>query len=285
MTVFSVYGSNGFIGSEYCNLFNNHIPILREQDEPETNDLLYFISTTHNYHVFDDMTLDVDTNLIKLLNVLKSCRAKYDKDFTFNFISSWFVYGKTDDLPAKEDSVCNPKGFYSITKRAAEQLIISYCETFDIKYRILRLCNVYSDYDKKSSKQRNALQYLITEVVKGNDINLYDQGQTIRDFLHVKDICRAIKLAIDSDNTINNVINIGSGVPTKFIDVMNYVKNKTNSPSKFNFIDPPDFHKVVQIKDMYLETSLLKSLGFIQSIDIYEGVDKLIENIQYDPIW
>ena len=285
MTVFSVYGSNGFIGSEYCNLFNNHIPILREQDEPETNDLLYFISTTHNYHVFDDMTLDVDTNLIKLLNVLKSCRTKYDKDFTFNFISSWFVYGKTDDLPAKEDSVCNPKGFYSITKRAAEQLIISYCETFDIKYRILRLCNVYSDYDKKSSKQRNALQYLITEVVKGNDINLYNRGENIRDFLHVKDACRAIKLTIGSDKTINNTINIGSGVPTKFIDVMNYVKNKTNSPSNFNFIDPPHFHKVVQVRDMYLETSFLKSLGFIQSIDIYEGVDKLIENIQYDPIW
>ena len=285
MTVLSVYGSNGFIGSEYCNLFNNHIPILREQDEPETNDLLYFISTTHNYHVFDDMTLDVDTNLIKLLNVLKSCRKKYDKDFTFNFISSWFVYGKTDDLPAKEDSVCNPKGFYSITKRAAEQLIISYCETFDIKYRILRLCNVYSDYDKKSSKQRNALQYLITEVVKGNDINLYNRGENIRDFLHVKDVCRAIKLTIDSDKTINNIINIGSGVPTKFIDVMNYVKNKTNSPSNFNSIDPPHFHKVVQVRDMYLETSFLKSLGFIQSIDIHEGVDKLIENIQYDPIW
>jgi hypothetical protein len=60
---------------------------------------------------------------------------------------------------------------------------------------------------------------------------------------------------------------------------MNYVKTKTNSLSKFNFIDPPPFHKVVQVQDMYLETSFLKSLGFNQSISMYEGVDKLINTI------
>ena len=279
MNQLSVYGSTGFIGSEYCKLFNDNIEIPRDQDEPETNNLLYLISTIHNYNVFDDIKLDVDTNLVKLLNVIKSSNSKYGEDFTFNFISSWFVYGKTDSLPATEDSVCNPKGFYSITKRTAEQLIMSYCETFGIKYRILRLCNVYGDYDKKSSKKRNALQYLIEEVVKGNDINLYDCGENIRDFLHIRDVCNAIKLTVDSDKTINKIINIGSGVPTKFIDVMNYVKTKTNSLSKFNFIDPPPFHKVVQVQDMYLETSFLKSLGFNQSISMYEGVDKLINTI------
>lgn len=280
MNKLSTYGSTGFIGSKYCNLFTDTISVPREQNEPKTNNILYFISTTHNYHVFDNLMLDVETNLTKLLEVLKSCHVKYDKDFTFNFISSWFVYGKTDSLPAKEDSMCNPKGFYSITKRAAEQLIISYCETFGIKYRILRLSNVYSDYDKKSSKKRNALQYLITEVVRGNDINLYDNGENIRDFLHVEDVCRAINISVKSSQTINTILNIGSGIPTKFIDIMNYVKDKTNSPSKFNFIDPPHFHKVVQIQDMYLDTSLLKSLGFTESINIYQGVDRLINRIK-----
>jgi nucleoside-diphosphate-sugar epimerase len=226
--------------------------------------------------------MDVETNLVKLLDVLGQCRAKYDTDFTFNFISSWFVYGQTNDLPAKETSDCNPKGFYSITKRAAEQLIISYCETFGIKYRILRLCNVYGDYDNKSSKKRNALQHLIEEVVKGNDINLYDRGENIRDFLHIEDVCRAIDTCVNSDKTANSIVNIGSGKATKFIDVMNYVKSKTNSPSNFNFVDPPHFHKVVQVQDMYLDVSTLRSLGFVESTDIYSGVDKLINTITED---
>lgn len=282
MSKISVYGSTGFIGSKYCSIFSNHIPIPREQNEPETNNILYLVSTIHNYNVFDDIKMDVETNLVKLLDVLGQCRAKYDTDFTFNFISSWFVYGQTNDLPAKETSDCNPKGFYSITKRAAEQLIISYCETFGIKYRILRLCNVYGDYDNKSSKKRNALQHLIEEVVKGNDINLYDRGENIRDFLHIEDVCRAIDTCVNSDKTANSIVNIGSGKATKFIDVMNYVKSKTNSPSNFNFVDPPHFHKVVQVQDMYLDVSTLRSLGFVESTDIYSGVDKLINTITED---
>jgi nucleoside-diphosphate-sugar epimerase len=282
MNNISVYGSTGFIGSKYCSIFSNHIAIPREQNEPETNNILYLVSTIHNYNVFDDIKMDVETNLVKLLDVLGQCRAKYDTDFTFNFISSWFVYGQTNDLPAKETSDCNPKGFYSITKRAAEQLIISYCETFGIKYRILRLCNVYGDYDNKSSKKRNALQHLIEEVVKGNDINLYDRGENIRDFLHIEDVCRAIDTCVNSDKTANSIVNIGSGKATKFIDVMNYVKSKTNSPSNFNFVDPPHFHKVVQVQDMYLDVSTLRSLGFVESTDIYSGVDKLINTITED---
>ena len=74
------------------------------------------------------------------------------KDFVFNFISSWFVYGDTK-LPAKESYQCKPKGFYSITKSTAEQLLISFCNTFKKKYRILRICNVYGLNDKNVSKK------------------------------------------------------------------------------------------------------------------------------------
>ena len=69
----------------------------------------------------------------------------------FFYATIHFVYGQTQ-MPATEESICNPTGFYSITKRAAEQLIISYCETYGIKYRILRLCNVYGIGDTKFSK-------------------------------------------------------------------------------------------------------------------------------------
>jgi nucleoside-diphosphate-sugar epimerase len=206
---------------------------------------------------------------------LEECKNK--EDIVFNFISSWFVYGKTNDLPAKEDSYCMPKGFYSITKRTAEQLIISYCETFGINYRILRLCNVYGTADLKASKKRNALQFLIREIVNNRDINLYDAGENIRDFMHVEDICRAINLVID-EAPLNDIINIGSGIPHKFIDIMTYVKEKTNSTSNFNFVDPPEFHKIVQIQDMYLDVTKLKNLKFKPKYTIWNGIDILIDN-------
>jgi len=278
----SVYGGTGFIGSIYCNFFPEEVArIPRDQKIPETNNILYLISTIHNYNVFDDPLLDIEVNLNLLINVLEECKSKYDKNFVFNFVSSWFVYGKTDDLPANENSECNPKGFYSITKRAAEQLLISYCETFGIKYRIMRLCNVYGTIDKKASKKRNALQFLTTEVVKNRDINLYDAGENIRDFMHVEDVCKAINLVINK-GTKDDIINIGSGIPSKFIEIMNYVKEKTNSMSNFNSVKPPEFHKVVQVEDMFLDVTKLNNLGFKPKYTIRDGIDLLIKNIQED---
>ena len=281
LTMLSVYGSTGFIGNTYCSVFPEEvIPIPRDQKIPETNNVLYFISTTHNYNVFEDPHLDINTNLNFLISVLEECRNKYKEDVVFNFISSWFVYGKTNDLPAHENSECNPRGFYSITKRAAEQLLISYCETYGMNYRIMRLCNVYGNTDKKASKKRNALQYLTGEVVNNRDINLYDAGENIRDFMHIEDVCNAMHLIINSDKYCNDIINIGSGQPYKFIDIMNYVKDKTSSKSTFNTVKPPKFHEIVQVKDMYLDITKLNKIGFKPKYNLYDGLDILIKNLK-----
>ena len=83
----SVYGSTGFIGSHYCDLYNdNVIRINRNTRDPQSKDILYFISTVTNYNVFDNPHLDINTNLNVLVQTLESCRKKYDSDFTFNFI-------------------------------------------------------------------------------------------------------------------------------------------------------------------------------------------------------
>ena len=208
----SVFGSTGFIGSKFSSMYNiENIP--RESNCPvENTDVLYLISTTHNYHVFDKPFLDIDTNLIKLVSVLEEFKRKCPNN-TFTFISSCFVYGDTD-YPAAEETNCNPKGFYSITKHAAEKLLISYCETFGLKYNILRLCNVYGENATGVSKKRNALQFMSRQIINNQDVQLYDNGENIRDFMHVEDVCRAIKLCMY--NSRYKIVNIGSGIPYKF---------------------------------------------------------------------
>jgi nucleoside-diphosphate-sugar epimerase len=268
-----LFGGTGFIGSNYYNLYpeSTHIHN-RAGDIPLFKDVLYMISTTHNYHVFDDIYKDVNTNLIKLLKVLSHCK---DKDITFNFISSWFVYGNVD-LPAKEDFCCNPKGFYSITKKCAEDLIISYCATFNIKYRILRLCNVYGKNDKGISKQKNALQYLVKKIKNKEDIELYNDGQFVRDYMHVSDVCNAINLCINNSDH-NQIINIGSGIPQNFREIIDFIIKETGSTSKITPIEASNFHKIVQTKDMVLDCEKIKKMGFVQKIDIKNGIKELIE--------
>jgi len=261
----------GFVGGRYCELYPDVIVNDREDYRVKSNNVLYFISTVDNYNVHTDPYIDIETNLINLIQTLESCK---DKDVTFNFISSWFVYGYTD-LPAREDSYCNPTGFYSITKRCAEQLLISYCQTFGIKYRILRLANVLGKQDKKVSKKKNAIQYMIGQVLRNETVSLYDGGTSYRDCIHVDDVCQAINLILEKGN-LNEIYNIGNGVPVNIFDVISYAISKSGSTSKMENIKTAEFHKIVQTTNMVLDVSKIKSLGYIPKYDKYRIIDSLI---------
>lgn len=270
----SVFGSTGFVGSEFCKVTKNQIiPIDRESRTPKSDQSLYFISTTDNYNVFSDLHKDIDVNLSILVDVLKNLTPKKS---VINFISSWFVYGDAK-LPAAEDFPCNPKGFYSITKKCAEDLLVSYCQTFGVDYRILRLCNVYGTGDKNFSKKKNALKFLIEEMRENRPIGLYHDGNFLRDYMHVTDIARAIDLCLESA-PINSIINIGSGEKVVFKDIINQAQKLLNSKSEITKIDPPQFHNVVQVKDFYMDTTKLKNLGFTQTITLKEGIETLCKS-------
>lgn len=276
MEKLSVFGGTGFVGGEFCRSTQREFTLIpRDQRDPKSRETLYFISTTHNYHIFDDLQKDVEVNLRVLLEVLENFRLHPEraKAHTFNFISSWFVYGETS-LPAKETSPCDPKGFYSITKRTAEQLLISFCETFGMKYRILRLCNIYGPGDGGVSKQKNALQFLVQQLKAGEDVKLYYDGHFYREYMHVSDAARAIDLVLRT-GAANEVFNIGCGEKILFRDLIMKAKKLTDSKSKIGTMDPPPFHKVVQVKDFYMNTDKLKALGFKPEVSLDEGLEQL----------
>lgn len=270
MSEFSIFGASGYIASELQRIgVSKFLPMSRESRQPLSKESIYFISTVDNYNVFDDLLKDVETNLVILLQTLKNIKP----GDTFNFISSWFVYGDTD-LPVKEDSLCNPKGFYSITKRTAEQLLISYCETFNIRYRILRLGNVYGNIDPKASKKKNALHFLADKLKNNEEIGLYHNGQFYRDYMHVSDVAKAIEL-VCTEGKENSIYNIGSGEKILFKDIIDQIIRETNSKSVVKEMAVPEFHQKIQVKDFYFNTNKLKELGFKPSISIEQGIKSL----------
>ena len=267
-----VFGGSGFVGSEVTRQIENCIVNARDDYTVKTYDILYLISTVTNYNVKTDPYIDIDTNLTTLMRVLSQCK---DSHLTFNFVSSWFVYGDTE-MPAKEDSYCKPNGFYSITKRCAEQLIISYCETFNIKYRILRLANVAGHGDAKASPQKNALQHMINELKQNRDVNVYDGGMLYRDYIHVKDAVKAIKLIIDKGE-VNTIYNVGNGKALLFKDMIEYAKELIGGTGKLNNIDIPQFHKTVQVKSMWIDNSKLRNLGYEPDYDMKAIIEDMVK--------
>ena len=288
MAIINVFGGFGFVGSEYCKVSkDNLIKNFRENIGVFSSDCVYFISTVDNYNVHINSTLDIDTNLIVLMKVLDNYRdyiKTYKKDGVFNFISSWFVYGQDSGFGEgsrgiSETDPCDPKGFYSITKRCAEQLLMSYCETFGLKYRILRLANVLGPNDKKVSAKKNAVQYLLGELSKNRPVDLYDSGYFYRDYIDVRDCARAIDLVVNRGE-VNSIYNIGNGRPIIFRDIIRYARDSMDSGSEIRTIEQKEFHKKVQSsRSFFMDNSKLKALGYRQEHNINETIDTIMQNI------
>ena len=267
----SLFG-HGFVGREYKKQFPDTVVVDRDARYSPTESILYGISTVHNYHPKEgDLFKDVDTNLTHFLGVLQ---ANQDRDITFNLISSWFVYGETD-LPAREDSHCNPKkGFYSITARAREQLLIAYAETFGMKYRILRLGNVIGIGDKKISKKKNAVQWMVRELAQGREIKVY-RGGAVRDFIDVRDCAKAINLVIGKGE-LNTIYNISNGEGLNISMLMDVANREAKFRGTVGEMETPSFHKTVQVPKMYLDTKKIKELGYVQTYDIKQSIRELV---------
>jgi len=288
MAIVNVFGGYGFVGSEYCKISKDVlIKNFRENVGVFSPDVVYFISTVDNYNIHVDSQLDIHTNLVVLVNVLDNYRdyiKKNKQTGCFNFISSWFVYGQDSGFGAgsrgiPETDPCDPKGFYSITKRCAEQLLMSYCETFGLKYRILRLANVLGPQDKKVSAKKNAVQYLLGELAQNKRVDLYDSGYFYRDYIDVRDCARAIDLVV-SRGEVNSIYNIGNGYPIIFRDIIRYARDAMDSGSEIRTIEQKEIHKKVQSsRSFFMDNTKLRELGYRPEYTINQTIDDIMYHI------
>jgi nucleoside-diphosphate-sugar epimerase len=212
------------------------------------------------------------------MNVLSNIKDK--ENTVFNFVSSWFVYGNgPSTMEARETDYCDPKGFYSITKRTAEQLLISFCETHKMQYRILRLSNVVGVGDNKTSKKKNAIGHLVNELIQNNPVSLYECGHVYRDLIHVNDCVRAINLILEHGE-VNSIYNISNGTPVELRLFIETAKQMINSTSEILCMETPTFHKQVQVESMYLNNEKLKRLGYTAEYNITNIITDLIVSNQ-----
>jgi len=280
----TVFGHTGFVGSAFVNRYRDvddlYLPprYSRRPNPYKKTDILYLISTTHNYNVFTDPTLDVKTNLVVLTETLESWKNN-NPEGVFNFVSSWFVYGNVAGVGTMgyvdELEPCDPKGFYSITKYAAEQLLVSFAETFGLKYRILRLCNIIGPGDKGASKQKNAFQYLLNEMKENRPIQIYEKGQFYRTYMDVEDCASALNLVMRKGN-LNEIYNIGTEPAQVFMDMISFGARALNTTSRIEFIEQKDFHKKVQVKSFAMDCSKLYNLGFQPRYSIQDSIYRMI---------
>ena len=160
--------------------------------------------------------LYLDVNVNGTFNLAKASR----NVSAFIFASTCAVYGEPVKVPIGEDHPLNPKSPYAATKIAGEAFVQAYGNLYGYRPVILRFFNVYGP------RQSKAYAGVITEFVKratrGEPPIIFGDGEQTRDFVHVKDVTKAIIKALDSDNA-SGIYNIGSGVAITINDLAHLI--------------------------------------------------------------
>lgn len=116
--------------------------------------------------------------------------------------------------PTAESKPLHPTSVYAITKRDQEELCLSVGRAYDIPTVALRFFNVYGAHQALSNPYTGVAAIFSSRLLNGRAPLVFEDGRQSRDFVHVSDIVRGLRLAMERDEADYNAINIGTGVAT-----------------------------------------------------------------------
>jgi len=120
-----------------------------------------------------------------------------------------------------ESKPLQPTSVYAQSKRHQEEMSLLIGETYGIPAVALRYFNVYGSRQALSNPYTGACAIFSNRVLNRKPPYIFEDGNQVRDFIHVTDIAQANLLALESTSADYMALNIGTGKPTSILDLAN----------------------------------------------------------------
>jgi dTDP-glucose 4,6-dehydratase len=208
--------------------------LLRDEN---VNSVVHFAAESHVDRSILGPDLFIDTNIIGTHNILKAAKKVWVdegqciNDHRFHHVSTDEVYGSLslDDPAFHESTPYNPNSPYAASKAASDHLVRAYHRTYGLNISITNCSNNYGPYQFPEK----LIPLIIINALDGKDLPVYGDGLNIRDWLYVKDHCRAIELILER-GVSGDTYNVGGKCELKNIDLVNIICNHIDNAFKNN---------------------------------------------------
>jgi UDP-glucose 4,6-dehydratase len=191
----------------------NHIILSHQIDT-----ILHFAAQTHVDNSFGNSVTFTNTNVIGTHVLLESAKLFQPQVRRFIHVSTDEVYGESttahDDVSFAEDTAMNPSNPYAATKAAAELLVKSYWQSFQLPVIITRANNVYGPHQYPEK----LIPKLIELLNHDRPCTIHGDGSHLRSFLYVTDAAEAFDIVLHHAET-GQVYNIGTDFEISNLDV------------------------------------------------------------------
>jgi UDP-glucuronate 4-epimerase len=237
----------------------------------------YSVTNPHAY---------IDSNIQGFMNILEGCRHNGVEHLAYASSSS--VYGGNTKLPFSEhDSVDHPVSLYAATKKANELMAHTYSHLFRLPTTGLRFFTVYGPWGRP-----DMAMFLFTRaMLEGRPIDVFNNGEMVRDFTYIDDIVEGVVRVIDKAATAEprfdggnpdpavsdapyRVFNIGNSQPIKLMAYISALEKALGITARKNMLpmQPGD------VRATSADTSELeKWVAFHPGTPVEVGVARFVE--------
>jgi len=228
----------------------------------------------------------VHSNLMGFTNILEACRRAETPHLTYASTSS--VYGASVDMPFSEhQATVHPVQFYAATKRANELMAHAYSHLFSLPTTGLRFFTVYGPWGRPDM----ALFLFTKNILAGERIQLFNNGNHTRDFTYVDDIVEGVIRANDQPAVPNpdwnpkapdpatsnapwRIFNIGNSAPVQLTEYVQAIEKALGKKAKVELkpLQPGD------IPDTFADTTELQNaVGYQPATPVERGVKAFVD--------
>ena len=242
---------------------------LFEEEHPDM--VVNFAAESHVDRSIENPEIFLDTNVKGTAVLMDACR-KYGIA-RYHQVSTDEVYGdlplNRPDLFFTEETPIRTSSPYSSSKASADLLVLAYYRTYGLPVTISRCSNNYGPYQFPEK----LIPFMIINALSDKPLPVYGEGVNVRDWLHVKDHCRAIDLIIHKGR-VGEVYNVGGHNEMRNIDIVKLICKELGKPE--SLITHVADRKGHDLRYAIDPTKIHNELGWLPETKFEDGIKETI---------
>jgi UDP-glucose 4-epimerase len=231
----------------------------------------YVINLAAQTSVIDSIENPLEDEIINIRGILNILKLVVDFRVKKIIQASSSAAVGVQKMPIHELNVPQPISPYGASKLAGEAYCSAYSYYYGLNCVALRFSNVFGP---KSYNKGSVIDKFIKQIIKGEDLIVYGDGNHTRDFIYVKDICNGIFLSLVKEISGFHIFQLGTGIETS----INSLISELSHILKEKNIEMPNIRYVEKRKGEipynYVDNSKAKDLlGFAVEYGLNEGLN------------
>lgn len=237
----------------------------REQFDKVIN----FAAESHVDRSIEDPQVFIRTNILGVQVLLETSRKHDVKKFVQ--VSTDEVYGSLGETGLfTEDSPLEPSSPYSASKTSADLLVLAWHKTYGLSVNVTRCSNNYGPYQFPEK----LIPLMLLKAIKDQALPVYGDGSNVRDWIHVEDHCRALKVVLEK-GVSGRVYNIGGNSERDNLSVVHSILDVLEKPrSLVQFVEDRKGHDWRYAID---NTRIVEELGWAPRHNFEDGLRSTLD--------